>query len=140
MKKKFLSAISVTLSFIITLQICASAGTIRIDKYTNGEKTSEYIGEASEYTDFDASFFNFDKFGFCVLIDFDSTDTYYAYPQSDGDGNTFVANTTRKKTNTIYQSVSGMSISSNIKLNGVNVGEGGIRIIDNANLVPSQKK
>lgn len=36
---------------------------------------SEYRGEVSGFTDFDASLFDLENYGFGVLVDFDSDDT-----------------------------------------------------------------
>ena len=82
MKKRGVSIIALILVFVTLVQISVSAEYVKIEKYTDGEKVSEYIGEASEYSDFDASLFDFERYGAGVLFDFDSDSVYSAFPQN----------------------------------------------------------
>ncbi len=83
MKKRYVVIISLILALTMFIQISVSAEFVRIIKYTNGEKVNEYVGEASDYGDFDASFVDLSEKDFAMITDMDSDDVYYVYPSQE---------------------------------------------------------
>lgn len=105
--------------------------SVRVEKMVNGTKTTVYTGLLGGYDNgawADADFTNIDM---AVIFDWATNDITYIYPI---DESVSVNNVNTAYTYNLLQASNELSLSSQIKINGVNVGENGLRIIDNANL------
>lgn len=116
-----------------TLTGTTDFGGINVDVYkiTNNEKEVIYNGLLRDYDNGAWSNLDFDGIDFLVIFNWDNDDVIYVVPNN-------TENTTNtasiQNTQNLLQTTSSLSLASQIKINGVNVGENGMRIIDNANL------
>lgn len=116
-----------------TLTGTTDFGGINVDVYkiTNNEKEVIYNGLLRDYDNGAWSNLDFDGIDFWVIFNWDNDDVIYVVPNN-------TENTTNtasiQNTQNLLQTTSSLSLASQIKINGVNVGENGMRIIDNANL------
>lgn len=107
---------------------------INVDVYkiTNNEKEVIYNGLLRDYDNGAWSNLDFDGIDFLVIFNWDNDDVIYVVPNDNTENTTNTASI--QNTQNLLQTTSSLSLASQIKINGVNVGENGMRIIDNANL------
>lgn len=107
---------------------------INVDVYkiTNDEKEVIYNGLLRDYDNGAWSNLDFDGIDFLVIFNWDNDDVIYVVPNDNTENTTNTASI--QNTQNLLQTTSSLSLASQIKINGVNVGENGMRIIDNANL------
>lgn len=107
---------------------------INVDVYkiTNNEKEVIYNGLLRAYDNGAWSNLDFDGIDFLVIFNWDNDDVIYVVPNDNTENTTNTASI--QNTQNLLQTTSSLSLASQIKINGVNVGENGMRIIDNANL------
>lgn len=117
-----------------TLTGTTDFGGINVDVYkiTNDEKEVIYNGLLRDYDNGAWSNLDFDGIDFLVIFNWDNDDVIYVVPNDNTENTTNTASI--QNTQNLLQTTSSLSLASQIKINGVNVGENGIRIIDNANL------
>ncbi len=104
---------------------------VRVEKMVNGTKTTVYTGLLGGYDNgawADADFTGIDM---AVIFDWATDDITYIYPLSES---VSVNSINTSSSYNLIPANESLSLSSQIKINGVNVGEDGLRIIDNANL------
>ena len=103
----------------------------------DGGKKLVYEGLLGEYDNGAWSNVDFGQIDFLVIFNWDSEDVLYVQPvkTSANTNNQTTTNTTaNNQPQYLSDNTSSLSIASQIRINGVNVGEKGMRIIDNANL------
>lgn len=117
-----------------TLTGITDFGGINVDVYkiTNNEKEVIYNGLLRDYDNGAWSNLDFDGIDFLVIFNWDNDDVIYVVPNDNTENTTNTASI--QNTQNLLQTTSSLSLASQIKINGVNVGENGMRIIDNANL------
>lgn len=117
-----------------TLTGTTDFGGINVDVYkiTNNEKEVIYNGLLRDYDNGAWSNLDFDGIDFLVIFNWDNDDVIYVVPNDNTENTTNTASI--QNTQNLLQATSYLSLASQIKINGVNVGENGMRIIDNANL------
>lgn len=117
-----------------TLTGTTDFGGINVDVYkiTNNEKEVIYNGLLRDYDNGAWSNLDFDGIDFLVIFNWDNDDVIYVVPNDNTENTTNTASI--QNTQNLLQTTSSLSLASQIKINGVNVGENGMRIIDNANL------
>lgn len=108
---------------------------VEVSKWTGDAKTTIFTGKLGDYDN--GRWVNIDFSGINVAMIFEWGETLSGpiYIIPTGNAQTQEASTEpRKNMNSIINTSGGLSISSHIKINGVNVGENGLRIIDNAQM------
>ena len=105
---------------------------IEVFKYTDNIKETVYSGNLGEYDDGKWAGMNFSDISFSVIFDWDSNDTLYIKPAAN-DALGISGKTARRLSGSIVN-YNNWEISSQIKLNGINIGENGLRIVDKAEL------
>ena len=105
----------------------------------NGDPSVIYTGTLGGYVGEMLNDIDFSEINVLIIFDWENSDTLYIKPIEELSSEEFSTdhtyNTSLMNTNENMMSISsGLSIESQIKINGVNVGENGLRIIDNATL------
>lgn len=129
-----------TIGLIAPKTIDKSNLEVRITKLQQNDIVSEiYTGTLNDYTESLLNDVDFSETDAVIIFDWDSSDIICIKPIIESTSNSLsdnqMYNTSVLNTNENPMHVSqDLSIESRIKINGVNVGENGLRIIDNANL------
>lgn len=111
-------------------EIIENSPIVEIKRVTsNGTETVVYTGALSGYNDEFLNGIDFSDIENMILFSWDSNDTLYI-SKTEENNNSLMMSTSGN----LLSDSSDLSISSQIKINGVNVGEDGLRIIDNANM------
>ncbi len=105
--------------------------SVRVEKMINGTRTTVYTGLLGGYDNGVWADADFSDAGMTVIFDWETDDVTYIYPINES---VSVNNVNTAFTYNLLPSSESLALSSHIKINGVNVGEDGLRIIDNANL------
>ena len=105
---------------------------VKVYESLSDEKELIYEGALKGYDNGAWSNVDFSDIDFLVVFNWESEDVIYIIPNEDAKN--FTNNSKKQTTTYLLQNPSSLSFASQIKINGVNVGENGIRIIDNANL------
>lgn len=102
----------------------------------DGEKRLVYEGLLGGYDNGAWSNIDFSQIDFLLIFNWDSEDMLYVQPvkNSANINKQTENNTPVNKTQYLSDNASSLSIASQIKINGINVGENGMRIVDDANL------
>ena len=102
----------------------------------DGEKRLVYEGLLGGYDNGAWSNIDFSQIDFLLIFNWNSEDMLYVQPvkNSVNINKQTENNTPVNKTQYLSDSASSLSIASQIKINGINVGENGMRIVDDANL------
>lgn len=112
---------------------------VNVTKTSSGVTTKIYTGTLGEYEDGIWSNVDFSDIQGLLLFDWETEDTIWIEPVVTNSTTTAlleeVDTTTQTSQTPSLMSVStDLAVTSNIKLNGITVGENGMRIIDNANM------
>lgn len=111
-----------------------SAMPVKVIQQSGDTETVIYTGPLGGYDNGVWNNVDFGKMQFIIIFDFDSDGVLSIYPQTNSNRAILSGAAKQNMYRALYSNTSGVSLSSNIKLNGVNVGENGLRIVDNANL------
>ena len=120
---------------------------VKVVKYVGDEEVIVYTGPVSQYDNGLCSGVDFSKSAFIVALEWENPDAvYYVYPITSTPQSNAMASVsqnekdgvTSEQINTAYENVvsdeEGIAFSSQIKINGVNTSEAGLRVVDNAQL------
>ena len=120
---------------------------VKVVKYVDDEEVILYTGPVSQYDNGICSSVDFSKSAFIVLLEWENPDAvYYVYPITSTSQSNAVSSVLQteidasesEQVNTAPENVvsdeEGISFTSQIKINDVNTGEAGLRVVDKAQL------
>lgn len=138
-------SIVILVLFVLRLMCYAEAYNTDINvtvvKQTGEINTTVYTGLLSGYEDGKWTSLDFSQKDFAVIFDWEETDITYIYPVTTDTSTVYNSseislseeNILLNTAETSLSSDSDIYYSSRIKINGVNVGKNGLRIVDNGN-------
>ncbi len=111
---------------------------VNVVKRVGETSTTVYSGPLGGYEEGVWSSIDFSTIGLAIILEWDSNEVFYITPSSAIENVAERMNISEKNLRRVSGSSlnvsGGLEISSQIKINGVNVGEKGLRIIDNADM------
>lgn len=120
---------------------------VKVVKYVDDEEVILYTGPVSQYDNGICSSVDFSKSAFIVLLEWENPDAvYYVYPITSTSQSNAVSSVLQteidasesEQVNAVSENVvsdeEGIAFTSQIKINGVNTGEAGLRVVDEAQL------